>query len=72
MIVANSYGLIDADYADNPDNEGLIYVQLINLSPVPQMIKKGENRRKDNSNPLHEAEASEKRAYIERICDSSR
>ena len=42
MIVANSYGLIDADYADNPDNEGLIYVQLINLSPVPQMIKKGE------------------------------
>lgn len=42
MIVANSYGLIDADYADNPDNEGLIYVQVINLTPIPQTIKKGE------------------------------
>lgn len=42
MIVANSYGLIDADYVDNPDNEGEIFVQLINLSPVQQMIRKGE------------------------------
>lgn len=42
LIVANGVGLIDADYVDNPDNEGQIYVQLINLAPFPFTIKKGE------------------------------
>ena len=42
MIVANAPGKVDADYVDNLDNEGHIYVQLINLSPVDQIIKKGE------------------------------
>ena len=42
LIVANAPGLIDADYVDNPDNEGQIYVQLINLAPFPFTIKKGE------------------------------
>jgi len=40
--VANAPGLIDADYVDNPDNEGHIFVQLINLAPFPFTIKKGE------------------------------
>ena len=42
MIVANAPGKVDADYVDNPDNEGHIYVQIINLSPEAQVIKKGE------------------------------
>lgn len=42
IIMANSIGVIDADYYNNPDNEGHIYFQLINLSPLPIIIKKGE------------------------------
>lgn len=42
LIVANGIGVIDGDYYDNPSNEGHIYFQLINLSPVPIVIKKGE------------------------------
>ena len=42
LIVANAPGLIDADYVDNPDNEGHIFVQLINLAPFPFTIHKGE------------------------------
>lgn len=34
--------IIDADYADNPDNEGEIFFQVINFSPFPIIIKKGE------------------------------
>lgn len=42
LICANSVGIIDADYADNPDNEGEIFFQLINLSPFPIQLKKGD------------------------------
>lgn len=42
LIMANSTGIIDADYADNPDNEGEIFFQVINLLPFPVKIKKGE------------------------------
>lgn len=42
IIMANSIGLIDSDYADNKDNEGHIYFQLVNLSPFPIKIQKGE------------------------------
>lgn len=42
LICANSVGIIDADYVDNPDNEGEIFFQLINLSPVAIKLKKGE------------------------------
>ena len=31
--MANGVGIIDADYYNNPDNEGEIFFQLINLSP---------------------------------------
>lgn len=34
--------IIDADYYNNIDNEGEIFFQLINLSPFPIKIKKGE------------------------------
>ena len=42
IICANSVGIIDADYYNNPDNEGEIFLQVINLSPLPILIQKGE------------------------------
>ena len=42
LFLANGVGIIDADYYNNPDNEGHIYFQMINLSPFPIKIKKGE------------------------------
>lgn len=42
LILANSVGIIDADYYNNPDNEGEIFFQFINLSPYPIILKKGD------------------------------
>lgn len=42
LIMANGIGVIDADYYNNPDNEGHIYFQLINLGQYPIIIKKGD------------------------------
>ena len=42
IMMANSVGIIDADYYNNPDNEGEIFFQLYNLSPFPIKIQKGE------------------------------
>lgn len=42
LVLANSVGIIDADYVDNADNEGHIYFQMINLSPFPILLKKGD------------------------------
>ena len=42
LILANGVGIIDSDYVDNPDNEGHIYFQLINLSPYNIVLHKGE------------------------------
>ena len=42
LILANSEGVIDSDYYNNADNEGEIYIQVINLSPFDLNIKKGE------------------------------
>lgn len=42
IILANGVGIIDADYYNNPDNEGHIYFQLINLSPYYIQLKRGD------------------------------
>lgn len=42
LILANGVGIIDGDYYNNPDNEGHIYFQLINLSPFDIVLKKGD------------------------------
>lgn len=42
IILANGIGIIDADYYNNPDNEGEIFFQLINLSPFPIKLCKGD------------------------------
>ena len=41
LIMGNSVGIIDADYYNNPDNEGEIFFQMINLSPFDIQLKKG-------------------------------
>ena len=42
LIMANSVGIIDADYYNNPGNEGEIFIQLINLSPIEIKLHKGD------------------------------
>lgn len=42
LILANGVGIIDSDYYNNPDNEGEIFFQIINLSPFPIKLKKGD------------------------------
>ena len=40
--LCNQVGIVDSDYYNNPDNEGHIYFQLINLSPFNIKIAKGD------------------------------
>lgn len=42
LVLANGVGIIDSDYADNPDNEGEIFFQIINLSPFDIILHKGD------------------------------
>lgn len=42
LILANGVGVIDADYANNPDNDGEIFFQLINLSPFDIQLHRGD------------------------------
>ena len=42
FILANSVGLIDSDYYNNPDNEGHIYFAFYNSLDTDLIIKKGD------------------------------
>ncbi|HYG57439.1 MAG TPA: dUTP diphosphatase [Symbiobacteriaceae bacterium] len=42
LMLANGVGVVDADYADNPDNEGHIMVALANLGGAPVTIAAGD------------------------------
>ena len=42
FILANSVGIIDSDYYNNPDNEGHIYFAFFNFSGQPLEVKKGD------------------------------
>ena len=42
LILANGVGIIDADYYNNPDNEGEIFAKLRNFSNCDYTIRKGE------------------------------
>jgi dUTP pyrophosphatase len=42
LILANGVGIIDSEYYNNPDNEGHIFFQIINLSPFDIVLKKGD------------------------------
>ena len=42
LILANSVGIIDKDYYENPDNDGHIMFAFFNIKDVDIEIKKGE------------------------------
>lgn len=42
LVIPNSLGVIDADYYNNPDNEGEMFFPFYNLSGMDIIIKKGE------------------------------
>lgn len=42
LSLANSVGIIDSDYYNNPSNEGHIQLLIINNSPFPITLKKGD------------------------------
>lgn len=42
LILANSVGVIDSDYYGNPDNDGHIMLNFINLGIEPIILRKGE------------------------------
>lgn len=42
LVIPNSEGIIDADYYNCAQNEGEIFLQLVNLSPYPIKIQAGE------------------------------
>ncbi|MGM9881508.1 MAG: dUTP diphosphatase [Bacilli bacterium] len=41
LVIPNSMGIIDADFADNPDNEGEFAFAFYNLGTEPVTIEKG-------------------------------
>lgn len=42
LVIPNSVGIIDADYVDNPDNEGEMMFAFYNLSNETVVIEAGE------------------------------
>lgn len=42
VMLANTQGWIDSDYANNPDNDGNIGFRLFNLGDTDYVIKKGD------------------------------
>ena len=48
LVIPNSMGIIDADYVDNPDNEGEMMFAFYNLSDAPVYIEKGDKLRTRN------------------------
>ena len=42
IILANGVGIIDADYYNNPDNEGHMFMQMRNFTDEEVVIEKGE------------------------------
>ena len=42
LMLANGIGIIDADYYNNPQNEGHIMFQVYNFTDKPVTIKQGE------------------------------
>ena len=42
LILGNGVGIIDADYYNNPDNEGHIFFQIINLFPYDIVLCEGD------------------------------
>lgn len=48
LILANSIGIVDADYYENPDNDGHIMFAFYNMKDEDTFIKKGDAIRTSN------------------------
>ena len=48
LVMANSIGVIDADYYGNPDNDGHMMFAFFNIKEEDILIKKGEAIRTSN------------------------
>ncbi len=59
LILANGVGIIDSDYYSNPDNDGEIFFQLINLSPFQIILNKGDKIGQGIFIPFQEIENDE-------------
>lgn len=42
LVIPNSMAVIDADYFENPTNDGHFYIQVLNIRSKPYTIKKGD------------------------------
>ncbi|GAB2025524.1 dUTP diphosphatase [Lactovum odontotermitis] len=42
LVLINSVGVIDADYYNNPDNEGEMFMQMCNITDHEVIVEKGE------------------------------
>lgn len=42
IVCTNGVGIIDTDYYNNPDNEGEIFAQVMNITKMPVEIHKGD------------------------------
>lgn len=42
LTLANNVGIIDSDYYENPDNDGHIMIQVLNLTDSDILVKKDE------------------------------
>ena len=42
LFLTNGVGVIDADYYDNPSNEGHIFISMFNMNDREVIISKGE------------------------------
>ena len=58
IIIANSVGIIDSDYANNESNEGHIHVMVINLLPFDILVKKGDRIAQAVFNPISKSKYS--------------
>lgn len=43
VVTVNSVGVIDGDYYDNPNNEGLMFAQFKNITEKPVTINRGDS-----------------------------
>lgn len=65
LLLANGVGIIDADYYNNPDNEGHIFFQIINLFPHDITLRRGDKIGQGIILPYNLAEGDE--AAAERV-----
>lgn len=42
LVIANGFGIVECDYADNEDNEGELAFAFMNIKDEPVTIQKGE------------------------------